>query len=170
MKVFDANGYNNTTIADICSASNISRSTFFTHFASKSDLLVDMGAQIANSWHEKKTTLTPKTSLDLLKSLALFLFENSENTPLARSIAADFIVTHGNDYSAGEGSGTIFAAAYEIIAAAQKEKLITKKLSATTLGHFFLSGCFPFMEMLEVEPPEKVAELYFECFLKGAAH
>ncbi len=38
--LFEQKGFRDTTIPDICKAANISRTTFFNHFKSKSDLLV----------------------------------------------------------------------------------------------------------------------------------
>ena len=169
IREFLALGYDKTTVPNICAAAGISRSTFFTHFSSKSGLLVEMGARIAQSWREEKATLTTDHSIDLLQSFILFIFVNTPNANIARCIAADFVMTHGHDYSSGEGPGTIFGEACEIIAAGQKEKLITKKLPVSTLAHLFLGGAFPFMDMLDEKPPEKVADLYLEYFLNGAA-
>lgn len=57
MRLFEERGYRETTVADICTAADVARATFFLHFPLKSALVLELSRAMAAEWLEHRRGL-----------------------------------------------------------------------------------------------------------------
>jgi AcrR family transcriptional regulator len=68
-----ANGYANTTVADICRAAGVSKSLFFFYFPRKEDVLAEMGVMSTQTAHDVAHELLQRPSYDVSEVVAAVL-------------------------------------------------------------------------------------------------
>jgi AcrR family transcriptional regulator len=68
-----ANGYANTTVADICRAAGVSKSLFFFYFPRKEDVLAEMGVISTQTAHDAAHELLRRPSYDMGEVIAAVL-------------------------------------------------------------------------------------------------
>ena len=81
-KLFQENGYENTTLTDIIKESHSSRGAFYHHFHGKEDLLFHLAYFFDSDYSKWFSTLTPDmTAIDKLSSFNKHVFNSLENSP-----------------------------------------------------------------------------------------
>ena len=74
-RLFKVNGYDNTTVEDIISASKTSKGTFYHYFKGKSALLNTLSMVFDNGYEEYYETVTPDMTMsDILLGSNEYLF------------------------------------------------------------------------------------------------
>ncbi len=74
MLLFTKNGFDNVTIDQICEKSNIAKGTFYVHYKTKSDILVEKYSMLDNSYKEKFEEIC-KLNISSPEKLKMYLNE-----------------------------------------------------------------------------------------------
>ncbi len=74
LELFEENGYEKTTINDICERANISNGAFYHYFKSKQDILIEVLAEETKDLLEYYNSLTPESAIEKLHEFLGFQF------------------------------------------------------------------------------------------------
>lgn len=95
-KLFEFHGFKKTTIPMICEAADVSRSTFFHYFESKSDILSDFRFAFAANI-EKKAASFPAEMPGREKVRELLMFDAGQNLERGAALRRAIISSLAND-------------------------------------------------------------------------
>jgi AcrR family transcriptional regulator len=138
MRLFEARGYRETTVADICAAADIARATFFLHFPLKSALLLELSRAMAAEWAEHRLGLPEATPAEVLRELMEFIFFHGRVTPeVASPLLDEFRQDLGEDNPLLTAPGTMIGEVIRLVTAAQRKRELTQDIPARELGLHF---------------------------------
>ncbi|MFA6808790.1 MAG: TetR/AcrR family transcriptional regulator [Eubacteriales bacterium] len=86
MKLFKENGYDNTTIIEICKSAGISKSTLFNYYRSKEDILLKYGKELRKKLIKFNSELP--SDLDVQTRIARLLISDYKNNELLKEIGS----------------------------------------------------------------------------------
>ncbi len=131
--LFVENGYNNTTIKDICSASNISKTTFYYHFKAKEDIIVHHYDDIAIDITKNiATIMSMKTDWEKLIYYCETIVDNE--IKFGPDFISQLLIINLNEYRESFEFIDFFKQlAIKLIERAQDSNEIGNKNDATTL-------------------------------------
>ena len=95
--LFFSYGFDRVTVDDICAQANVSKSTFYTHFSSKQDLLIFFVAEDRNEFLKQHYIYDENKSLrELMRSFffANFAYNRKDSHEWSRMAYISYIKTH----------------------------------------------------------------------------
>ena len=95
-RLFEENGFRNTTIPRICEEAGVSRSTFFHYFKSKNAILSDFRFGFADRLEEESRHLPPELS-GKEKVRSLLLFDAQQNLECGNMLRQAIIISLDDD-------------------------------------------------------------------------
>jgi AcrR family transcriptional regulator len=137
MRLFEERGYRQTTVADICAATDIARATFFLHFPLKSALILELSRAMAAEWAAHRLRLPEATPSETLRQLLEFIMSRDVSRDVATSLLDEFRQDFGEDHSLVTAPGTMLGEVVRLVAAAQRKRELTRDIPARELGLHF---------------------------------
>jgi AcrR family transcriptional regulator len=134
MRLFEQQGYRETTVADICAAADVARATFFLHFPMKSALLLEWSHTIAAEWKDWLLQRPKMTPSETLRELLTFICTRNVPPKVALPLLDDFRQDFGEDDPQFTAPGTFLGEVVWLIAAAQRKHELTRDIPARELG------------------------------------
>ncbi|MBQ8094269.1 MAG: TetR/AcrR family transcriptional regulator [Clostridia bacterium] len=135
-KLFDEQGYDNTTVEDIIFESGTSKGSFYHYFDGKDDLLSTLSVIFDEKYEELMTRMNPGTSAGetmLMLNRELFsLIDNSIPIELLARLLSSQLVTHGERHLL-DRNRTYFKLLHQIVRQGQEKGELRQDLSANEI-------------------------------------
>jgi AcrR family transcriptional regulator len=137
MRLFEERGYRETTVADICTAADVARATFFLHFPLKSALVLELSRAMAAEWLEHRRGLQEASPSETLRQLLEFIIHREVSAEVASPLLDEFRQDLGEDHALLTARGTMLGEVVRLVAAAQRKRELTRDIPARELGLHF---------------------------------
>lgn len=139
IKLFLENGYHGVTIEQVCETADVANGTFFLHFPTKADLLVEFSARLNERIAERLTgaTGTPTERLWALRDA--MVDEWNTHAPLMQDMVQELLAHQPADLSA-RTTTSLHSLATQLIEEGQQNGTFDKSFSAALAATTLLSG------------------------------
>lgn len=171
-ELFLRNGFEKTTIAQIVAHANIVKGTFYQHFQTKMDLLLELGRQ-DGAWRVQSLIERVKqgeSALDALQRYYLVMAQWFETYPnVAEDIMLSAIRLHNPSSNAPEYVAHDFTRLMLKIARERKEVSADIDINnmSIAIGGAFIFAVFDWCRNPETQPLQERFKSCFQIFLQG---
>lgn len=167
MQLFAKQGYAETTVADICTAAEIARATFFLHFPHKSALILELSRAMAAEWLAQREQIASATPLEKLRRMLEFIICRNVSPSVAAPWLDEFHHEFGQDAALLAAPGTMLGECSRLITAAQRSGALARDIPAREIALHFHRVTSAYV-LVATGPPKSRASRAWRLFALGA--
>lgn len=139
IKLFLENSYHGVTIEQVCETADVANGTFFLHFPTKADLLMEFSAQLNERIAARLTDATGTPTQRLWALREAMVAEWDAHASLMLDMVQELLAQQPADLSA-RTANSLHSLATQLIAEGQRDGLYDKSFSAPLVATTLLSG------------------------------